>query len=296
MKYSVKAASVATGVSESRLRTWERRYGIPHPGRSENGRRLYDEDDLAVIRRMAVLVGSGVPASQAAAAALSGEEAEPRSEAPAEHAMVPALVESSLAYDEAAIVEQVRAAVDSLGWGAATEEVVFPALERLGYYWGIDSIPSANEHFVTEIVRREVFRATSELPVGQSDASIVLACPEDERHDVGLAVLSLLLRRRAIRVYYLGGDVPAADLLAAVKDTGADAVCMSATLPSSLGSMSRATRRMISARALAHIFVGGPALDSEGEVQVAGIRLPRSLDQAADFIATTLGDLRKETQ
>jgi methanogenic corrinoid protein MtbC1 len=147
---------------------------------------------------------------------------------------------------------------------------------------------------VTEVVRREIFAATSALPVPVKGAAIVLACPEDERHDLGLAVLALLLRRRSVRVLYLGADVPAADLLASITDTGASAVCLSATLPSSIGSMSRATRRLISARAVAHIFVGGPALESESEVQVAGIRLPQSLDAAADFLANTLGDLSKE--
>ncbi|MBM3140053.1 MAG: MerR family transcriptional regulator, partial [Chloroflexi bacterium] len=69
MRYTVKAAARATGVSESRLRTWERRYGIPKPARSETGRRLYDDGDLRVIRRMAALVGAGLPAAQAAEAA-----------------------------------------------------------------------------------------------------------------------------------------------------------------------------------------------------------------------------------
>jgi MerR family transcriptional regulator, light-induced transcriptional regulator len=74
VNYTVKAAARATGMSESRLRTWERRYGIPSPGRSATGRRRYNDDDLALIRRMAALVHVGcqpltlrkrsVPASQ----------------------------------------------------------------------------------------------------------------------------------------------------------------------------------------------------------------------------------------
>ncbi|MDA0366505.1 MAG: MerR family transcriptional regulator, partial [Chloroflexi bacterium] len=69
MQYTVKAAARATGVGESTLRTWERRYGVPSPGRSATGRRLYEEEDLRVIRRMAALVAAGLPAAQAADAA-----------------------------------------------------------------------------------------------------------------------------------------------------------------------------------------------------------------------------------
>ena len=36
MKYTVQAASKATGVSSARLRTWERRYGVPPPGPLRN--------------------------------------------------------------------------------------------------------------------------------------------------------------------------------------------------------------------------------------------------------------------
>lgn len=68
MSYSVRAAALATGVSGDRLRTWERRYGVPAPVRATNGRRLYDDGDLAVIRRMAMLVESGWSAVSAAAA------------------------------------------------------------------------------------------------------------------------------------------------------------------------------------------------------------------------------------
>ncbi|MDA0302289.1 MAG: MerR family transcriptional regulator, partial [Chloroflexi bacterium] len=68
MEYTVRAAALATGVSEDRLRTWERRYGVPEPPRTKTGRRLYGEGDLAVIRRMAALVDSGLSAASAAAA------------------------------------------------------------------------------------------------------------------------------------------------------------------------------------------------------------------------------------
>ena len=76
MNYTVLAASKATGINSSRLRTWERRYGIPRPNRSNTGRRLYDEDDLLLIRRMMALVNAGLPASEAAKSALSSIEVE----------------------------------------------------------------------------------------------------------------------------------------------------------------------------------------------------------------------------
>jgi len=76
MQYSIKAAAMATGVTEGRLRTWERRYGIPQPNRSASGHRKFNDEDLYVIRRMAALIDSGMGAAEAADAASneSGEE------------------------------------------------------------------------------------------------------------------------------------------------------------------------------------------------------------------------------
>ncbi|MBM4415144.1 MAG: MerR family transcriptional regulator [Chloroflexi bacterium] len=78
MRYTVQAASIVTGVSESRLRTWERRYGVPLPSRSESRRRWYEEADLVVARRMAALVAAGIPVSEAARGALTERAIEQR--------------------------------------------------------------------------------------------------------------------------------------------------------------------------------------------------------------------------
>jgi DNA-binding transcriptional MerR regulator len=73
VEYNPKAASAATGVSASTLRSWERRYGLPAPKRSKSGRRLYADTDIAVIQRMASLLETGMAASQAAKAIQNAE-------------------------------------------------------------------------------------------------------------------------------------------------------------------------------------------------------------------------------
>jgi MerR family transcriptional regulator, light-induced transcriptional regulator len=298
MKYSVKAAAMATGVSESRLRTWERRYGIPRPQRSASGRRQYDEDDIAVIRRMSALVDAGMPASDAAAAAMLEEQPSVRETAAPDHELVSGLLDAALAYNEDKIVEIVRGSSDEMGWDRAIEEVLFPGLRKIGEYWGEDSIISANEHFATEVIRREISRALSDIAPADGEApSVALACPEDERHEVGLLALSLLLRQRGVRVYYLGADVPSFDLMLAVRQTRADALCLAATLASSLASLGRAARNLVSGRLPARLFVGGPALHAAtGTEMIPGIHLPTSVSAAATVIADAIRGDRKEAQ
>jgi DNA-binding transcriptional MerR regulator len=294
MKYTVKAAAIATGVTESRLRTWERRYGIPKPGRSPTGRRLYGEEDLATIRRMAALVGAGIPPSEAAQAALVGTEPsrpdQPAAPEPVEDGLAATIRRASHDYDEAATVSAVQEAVAAKGWADALDTVIMPALRRIGDSWADDGIVSANEHFTTEIIRREIASAIGRHGPQARDAQVVLlACPEDERHEFGLLAFALLLRDRGLRTVYLGADVPLPDLLTALKRTRPAAVCLAATTQSGLTSLARASRAVLSARGGARLFVGGPAFRHRPATQAfAGVLLPQSLGAAAKLVAEAL--------
>lgn len=291
MNYSVKAAAIATGVSESSLRTWERRYGIPSPARSPSGRRQYDEQDLTIIRRMAALVEAGIPASEAADAVRREDEsvAVERPATVEEHPLVQELTDASLAYDEPAITAAVNAALE-MGWADALERVLFPALHRIGLYWGEGRVSCATEHFTTEVIRRELAAAIAGLPpVANGAPGVLLACPEAERHELGLLALSLLLKKRGLRTHYLGADVPVQDLILAIEKTGAEATCLSATTASGLASLGRTARVLVSNGVGKLLFVGGPAFwHGNGDESVPGIRLAHGLNAAADAIRHAL--------
>ncbi len=293
MRYAIKAAAIATGVSESRLRTWERRYGVPRPGRSESGRRLFSEGDLTAIRRMAALVAAGFPPSEAAASVLTegvGPPAVAQPEETQSHPLASTVREASLGLDEPATARALRDAVASLGWTDALEQVLMPALHSLGRSWEENAIISANEHFATELIRRQISAALVVLPVANPGApSVLLACPAGERHELGLLALCLLLRERHLATVYLGADVPTPDLVWAARNTGVAAICLSATTRSGLASLARAAREIVSARLPVRLFVGGPAFrKASDEVAVVGVMLPQSMAAAAELIVERL--------
>lgn len=302
MKYTVQAASKATGVSSARLRTWERRYGVPQPRRSETGRRLYEDDDLAVIRRMASLVEAGVPAAQAAEAALaeveSGSVVELPAAAPPEvHAAAYAITNAAERYDEPELQGALDRAVESAGWEAALGDVVFPALRLIGERWQRGELALSSEHFASSILRRAVLAAVAaEAPPPSGAPTVVLACPEDERHDMGITGLWLLLRQAQLDVIFLGADVPTVELVSALRRTDADAISLSATAPTSLPMMGLATRALVGARVRARIFVGGPALDqSDYSHEIPGVRLPAAIGAAAHTVIDALNGSPEES-
>ena len=118
---------------------------------------------------------------------------------------------------------------------------------------------------------------------------MVVACPEDEQHDVGATALWLLLRQRGIRVVFLGADVPTPELLSTLRRVDADGVSLSATAPASLAMLGLAARALVAGRVRAQIFVGGPALgDGADGASIPGIRLPQPIGAAAEQLALML--------
>src|SRR3954449_2704083 len=70
--YTIKQAARLTGVPESSLRAWERRYGVVAPRRTESGYRVYDDDAVAALSTMRRLVHTGWAPSEAAKALREG--------------------------------------------------------------------------------------------------------------------------------------------------------------------------------------------------------------------------------
>ena len=292
MQYTVRGAAAATGVTASRLRTWERRFGVPKPDRSRTGRRLYNEVDLQVIRRMVILVGAGVPAAQAAAAALEDAQPVVAEGAPAAGPASPRVAEFLAAaerYDEVGVTSVLERAVAESDWEQAAEQVLFPALRELGLRWETGVTISATEHFASALVRRLVESALAAQAHPPAEAARVLvACPESERHEIGILVLALLLRRHGINVVYLGPDVPSGDLIASATALKPAAVCLAATTAGGRASLGRTARVFIRERAPGRLLVGGPGIDVQ-DGTIPGTRLPQRVGDAAEVVARILG-------
>jgi len=285
---------MATGTTEGRLRTWERRYGIPKPGRSDTGRRLYDDDDLAMIRRMVSLTGAGVSAAEAAEAVLAEAASgvipvdAPPMPVVETSAQVFELVAAAKEFDEAAVERALASGIKEFTWPAVFDRVIFPALRYAGDQWERGDLLPAQEHFLSELLRRRILVEIAAAPVLPSDApAVILACPPAERHDLGLLGLWLALRLQGVRVVYLGVDVPRDALVAAVEQVRPRAVVLAAVAFTSRPELALAARAVTLVRQSPRVFLAGSAVDApEGVAELMGIRLPASLEDAALAVAT----------
>ena len=104
-----------------------------------------------------------------------------------------------------------RDAIDAgLAEDAIDEEVIAPAMRRIGDLWDRGEITVADEHLATEIslrvlaLHREAFRVRRR----RTAQRVMLAGVEGERHVVGLEMAGGLLAHGGYDVRVLGPDVP----------------------------------------------------------------------------------------
>jgi MerR family transcriptional regulator, light-induced transcriptional regulator len=110
--------------------------------------------------------------------------------------------------------------------GAVTG-VMLPFLREVGDRWEDGTLSVAHEHFVSDMLRREL-SALAAVPPRAPDGTpapgpvVLLACPPGERHDMVLLCVALMLRERGVRVRFLGADTPIPAVLTAARRSAAD--------------------------------------------------------------------------
>jgi excisionase family DNA binding protein len=102
-------------------------------------------------------------------------------------------------------------------WAEAGDRVCAGVLTEIGERWNAGKITCAEEHAMSRSLEVALTRIAHQFPIAPNAPSVVLACPSGERHTLGLTLVETLLRERGVNVHFLGGDVPAQDLVAAVR-------------------------------------------------------------------------------
>ena len=242
--YPIRVVSKMTGINVHTLRAWERRYGVPRPSRSAGTHRLYDESDIAVIRRVQELTLSGLPPGRACAYVIAeGSDAQAAAEAEAPSAvdrgceLCGALVRAFTELNEERAGSILSEVTHLLGQEVALVDVLLPALAEIGTAWEEGRASVAAEHFASGMIRGWLVSLLD--GVAKSDPRIVVlvgAAPDDQ-HEIPPLALTMLLRRRGWHVVFLGTGMPFEDFSDAIVRKRPQLVCMSASVAESVPGM-----------------------------------------------------------
>jgi len=268
--YTIKQASLRSGVSIPLLRAWERRYGVVAPQRTASRYRLYDEADIERLRTMRLLVDGGWSASQAADQVRGADDEELRAlegglrqergvveGAGTPTAATSAFVAAAAHLDGEALDRILDEMLAAQRFEAAVEDGLLPAMEQVGAAWARGELDVAAEHAASEAVLRRLGAAYEAAGRGRGGARVVIGMPRDAQHELAALAFAVAARRAGLDVVYLGADVPDDSWGHAVDETGARAVVMGTVMPSDAESASDAMRRLAETRPAVLRAVGG---------------------------------------
>ena len=294
--YSIKQASIRSGVSVPLIRAWERRYGVVSPKRTPSGYRLYDDQAIATLVRVRELTETGWTASEASRAVLEGEVPVPAprpqpapvittAESHVEAAdLVQRFVDAATEMDIAA----TGAALDEMfargSFEAIVDDLLMPALVAMGQAWVDGRLDVAAEHAASAAVHRRL-SALYEAAATLDDPLVVVGLPPGSRHELGALAFSVALRRRGVGVLYLGPDVPVASWVHVIEQNRARVAVMSVVQEVDRVSaleVAEALRDIGSSPALA---VGGGSSDWAGAQEAGMVVLPNRINEAAGVAA-----------
>jgi MerR family transcriptional regulator, light-induced transcriptional regulator len=147
-------------------------------------------------------------------------------------------------------------------------DVLQPALREIGELWQRNELSVADEHLATGITQAAMARLFSDVFrwTPGTERTLIAACADMERHEIGLRMICDLLELRGWDTIYLGATVPVDSLVTMVARRQPDAVALSAALAphvSRLRLMIEQIRALIDDPPL--ILVGGrPFLEDPG--------------------------------
>jgi DNA-binding transcriptional MerR regulator/methylmalonyl-CoA mutase cobalamin-binding subunit len=299
--YSIKQASIRSGVTVPLIRAWERRYGLVSPQRTASGYRLYDDAAIATLVRVRELTETGWTASEASRAVLAGEVAvSPPSVAGALIAevsqaeaggLIERFVEAAADMDIAA----TGAALDEMfargSFEAVVDELIMPALVAVGRAWADGRLDVAAEHAASAAVQRRL-AALYEAAATVNDPLVVVGLPPGSRHELGALAFSVALRRRGVGVLYLGPDVPVASWVRVIERDRARVAILSVVQQVDRAPALQVATALNDLSRRPILAVGGGSSDWAGAKEAGIVMLPRHINEAVPVAVALASGVR----
>jgi DNA-binding transcriptional MerR regulator/methylmalonyl-CoA mutase cobalamin-binding subunit len=262
-------------ISHSSLRFLERE-GLITPARTPGGHRLFSADDLRRIRLIKDWQLQRLSLEQIR------QQLKERDAAGTPADLAKQFLDQALSGNLENAQQTILTARDlGLPLDTIFIAVLRPALSELGDRWQRGEVSVAQEKEVSHVARDLIaelgVRSTS-ITDNEHGGRVVAACVPGEQHELGLLMVSGLLRSRGCSVQFLGVDVASDFLADAVNRRQPHAVLLSATCDQHLAAM-RATVDAVRATDVpTHVFAGGQAVERHPECVATWGITPMRLD------------------
>ena len=222
-EFSINVISNACGVKPHTIRTWEKRYQVFTPERSEGGHRLYSEVDLAKAKLIVALIEQGHTISSLARHSLQdlrsllvvnkGEDSESGK-------MFTSVETKRLLQHLANFnIDMVASGMQHLRLNLGVKEFIFkivlPVMQEIEklYLKGMYSV--TQEHIISTIVGDQLHQINL-ANEGPNHDRFALATPEGNVHELPILIAEIICNANRFSTNYLGASHPAECLSEAV--------------------------------------------------------------------------------
>jgi MerR family transcriptional regulator, light-induced transcriptional regulator len=188
-------------------------------------------------------------------------------------ALLARLDERVAAHDKPGAVAIALAAVErgEIDIPALYTDVLTPLMVGVGACWQCGETPVWGEHIASSTVRtivESLYPTVRRLAAGvpANGRSVLLACPPDETHDLGLRMLADRFDLGGWSTHLLGADTPGPEIVAAAEVLGVELVVLSSSTHFHRLRVRTLVDDLHTRLPGVRVVVGGPAFaaDSEG--------------------------------
>ena len=198
-----------SGIKAHTLRVWERRYALVKPIRSPGNFRLYTLDELKKILNIALLKKNGYRIS--VLSKIKARDIEDKIEQ---------LSSDNIKWQKAIndlTINMYTLQPESFEWvldelllhwpiDILVEKIIFPFLTVTHLLWTGNKL--SEKHLVVTAIRKKlIFAIESSGLISTRNEPVLLFLPDRKQLDLGLLYCNYYLKRRGIKVLYLGNDV-----------------------------------------------------------------------------------------
>ncbi|NOU45149.1 MAG: MerR family transcriptional regulator [Methyloglobulus sp.] len=245
-QYLISTVSKRSGVKSDLVRAWERRYQAVQPSRTEGGHRVYTDLDIARLKLLNQATNHGHSISQIAHLNLDelkslllkedvSVKTQPVANIPTSNGYRLHIAEdyvqkcyaSVLAFDSHGLESNFENAIVELGTEVFIEKLLNPLLTLIGDRWRTGELRPVHEHMASAIVRSLTYILRNNNPCSANAPRMIVSTPLNQLHELGALLAGIIAELKGWRVTYLGANLPAEEIAAAVKFTNATAVTIS---------------------------------------------------------------------
>jgi len=214
--FTIKDLENLSGIKAHTIRIWEQRYSFLKPQRTGTNIRYYSNEELKTILNIALLNKYGYKISHIDK--MSGNEIEEKilsltqTEAQQEK-VVNDLLRAMIDLDMEVFEDLLNVQIKAKDIDKAIMQVIFPFLEKVGILWVTSHIIPAQEHLVSNIIKRKLMVGIENVhSYVNSSKTALMFLPEGEHHELGLLFSQYLFKSQGINILYLGADSPLSDV------------------------------------------------------------------------------------